>query len=242
MEKYELQVALELAIWTKEINLKPNNISKLTQGIQKKLNAFIPQKMHQAITLAIKNMVKAVLLGSTYTNSENSNRQLSLIHREALVKAKIDTYSKSGAAEGGITGAGGFVMSLADFPLLIGIKMKMLFEIAALYGYDCRDYRERLYILYIFQLTFSSKTTSQKTFELLENWENQMEQLPQDMEQFDWHTFQQEYRDYIDLAKLAQLLPLVGAAVGAAANYKLLKKLGKTAMMAYRMRMPIFKA
>ncbi|RYF21417.1 MAG: EcsC family protein, partial [Flavobacteriales bacterium] len=48
---------------------------------------------------------------------------------------------------------------------------------------------------------------------------------------------QQEYRDYIDLAKLAQLLPVVGAAVGAVANYQLIKKLGKTAMMSYSMRL-----
>jgi hypothetical protein len=38
------------------------------------------------------------------------------------------------------------------------------------------------------------------------------------------------------LAKLAQRLPFVGAAVGAIANYKLIEKLGKTAIMSYRMR------
>jgi hypothetical protein len=32
------------------------------------------------------------------------------------------------------------------------------------------------------------------------------------------------------------MLPFVGAAVGAVANYKLIEKLGKTAMMSYRMR------
>ncbi len=42
--------------------------------------------------------------------------EMSLIHREALVKDKIESYGKTGAAEGGITGAGGFLMSLADFP------------------------------------------------------------------------------------------------------------------------------
>ena len=42
--------------------------------------------------------------------------------------------------------------------------------------------------------------------------------------------------DYIDLAKMAQLLPVIGAAVGAVANYQLLKQLGDTAMNCYRMR------
>jgi len=42
--------------------------------------------------------------------------------------------------------------------------------------------------------------------------------------------FQQEYRDYLDLAKLLQFIPIIGAAFGAYANYKLLDELGETAM------------
>ncbi|MEX0635911.1 MAG: EcsC family protein, partial [Ferruginibacter sp.] len=61
--------------------------------------------------------------------------------------------------------------------------------------------------------------------------------LPEDIHQFDWRNFQQEYRDYIDLAKLAQMIPVVGAAVGLVVNYRLLKKLGETATNAYRMRL-----
>ena len=140
------------------------------------------------------------------------------------------------AAEGGITGAGGFLMSMADFPILIAIKIKLLYEICALYGFNSSDFRERLYILHIFQLAFSSKVGSQKILAQMENWDEKLFLLPEDGNQFDWQTFQQEYRDYIDLAKLAQLLPVVGAAVGAVANYQLIKKLGKTAMMCYRMR------
>ena len=70
----------------------------------------------------------------------------------------------------------------------------------------------------------------------MENWNKKLIILPENADNFDWQTFQQEYRDYIDLAKMAQLLPLVGAGVGAVANYQLIKKLGKTAMMSYRMR------
>jgi hypothetical protein len=70
----------------------------------------------------------------------------------------------------------------------------------------------------------------------MNNWEVQKQSLPDDIHQFDWRSFQQEYRDYIDLAKLAQLIPGIGAIVGFVVNYKLLKKLGITAMNAYRMR------
>lgn len=236
MNKYEEQVIYELDFWKMELKKKPSMLSNLTTKFQAKLNSYIPHKVHSAITATIKQMVKAVLLGSKYTTSTIPSQDLTLLHREALVKAKIDSYSKTGAAEGGVTGAGGFLMSMADFPILIGIKIKMLFEIANLYGYDVKDYRERLYILHIFQLTFSSKLGAQNVFVQMENWNKKLIILPENADNFDWQTFQQEYRDYIDLAKMAQLLPVVGAAVGAIANYQLIKKLGKTAMMAYRMR------
>lgn len=234
---YEEQITHELDFWKFELVKKPGMFSGLANKIQGKINNYIPQKVHDAVTLAIKQMVKAVLYGSTYTTSSLPNPTISLMHREALVKSKIESYGKTGAAEGGVTGAGGFLLSLADFPILIGIKLKLVFEIANLYGYDVKDYKERIYILYIFQLAFSSRKGSQKVFDKIQNWDQKVLELPPNAEDFDWQTFQIEYRDYIDLAKLAQLLPVVGAAVGAIANYQLIKKLGKTAMMCYRMRL-----
>lgn len=232
---YDQKIISELEFWRYKILQKPSLLNQVTDKVQKKINSYIPDKIHQGITAAIKQMVKAVLFGSTFTTSKPLT-DLTMMHREALVKQKIENYRKTGAAEGGITGAGGFLMSMADFPILLGIKMKMLFDIAAIYGYDVKDYRERLYILHIFQLAFSSKEESKNAFLKMQDWDNQAHALPANIDEFDWLTFQQQYRDYIDLAKLAQLLPFVGAAVGAVANYKLIDRLGKTAMMGYRMR------
>lgn len=232
---YEQKITNELDFWKFKTLQKSSLFNKVTDSVQKKINSYIPDKIHNAITTAIKQMVKAVLFGSTYTTSKPV-LDLTLMHREALVKQKIETYKKTGAAEGGITGAGGFLMSLADFPLLLGIKMKMLFDIAAVYGYDVKDYRERLYILHIFQLAFSSKEESRNVYLKMQNWDELVHKLPSNIDEFDWLTFQQQYRDYIDLAKLTQMVPFIGAAVGAVANYKLIEKLGKTAMMSYRMR------
>ena len=236
MDNYQQQVAIELQFWKMEVMKKPSLMGNIATKVQGKINSYIPQKVHNAITATIKQMVKAVLFGSEITSSDLPPTEMSLIHREALVQNKIDNYCKTGAAEGGITGAGGFLMSMADFPILIGIKIKLLYEICALYGFNSSDFRERLYILHIFQLAFWSKPGSQKVFAQMENWDEKLFLLPENGDGFDWQTFQQEYRDYIDLAKIAQLLPVVGAAVGAVANYQLIKKLGKTAMMCYRMR------
>jgi hypothetical protein len=115
MNKYEEQVIYELDFWKMELKKKPSMLSNLTTKFQAKLNSYIPNKVHHAITATIKQMVKAVLLGSKYTTSTIPSQDLTLLHREALVKAKIDSYSKTGAAEGGVTGAGGFLMSMLIF-------------------------------------------------------------------------------------------------------------------------------
>jgi hypothetical protein len=146
-------------------------------------------------------------------------------------------YKKTAAIEGGITGAGGLFLGFADFPILIGIKIKLLFDIASIYGFDIRDYKERVYLLHIFELAFSSDFHRKKIYLEMTDWEKKSKELPEDINQFDWRSFQQEYRDYIDLVKMAQLLPIIGAPVGAVVNYRMIKKLGSTAMNAYRLRL-----
>jgi hypothetical protein len=156
---------------------------------------------------------------------------------EETVKKRIEFYRTTAAAEGGVTGAGGILLGLADFPILLSLKIKMLFDIAALYGFDVSDYKERWYILHIFQLAFSSQQHRRKVYQQIENWEEESKELPNDIHAFDWRSFQQEYRDYIDLAKMAQLIPGIGAVVGVVVNYRLINKLGESAMNGYRMRL-----
>ena len=128
------------------------------------------------------------------------------------------------------------MLGLADFPLLLSIKIKLLYDIATIYGFDVKDYKERIYILNIFQLAFSSQEHINKVFHRVEYWEAYVNGLPSDINSLDWREFQEQYRDYIDLAKLLQMVPGIGAFVGAYVNNKLVDKLSKTAIQAYRMR------
>ncbi|MFD2163257.1 EcsC family protein [Paradesertivirga mongoliensis] len=235
MDIYEKQVRFELEIWQKAMIKDPSFADILSKKIQTRINNVIPDKVHHAITVTIQKMVQVVLFGSTYTSSKPLE-SASLQYREAFVKRQIEIYKKTASAEGAVTGAGGILLGLADFPLLLGIKIKLLFEIAALYGYNAADYRERLYLLYVFQLAFSSRKRQKEVFSYVSEWDAYLEKLPANVQDFDWRTFQQEYRDYIDLAKMAQLIPVIGAAVGAIANYRLIDKLGITAMNCYRIR------
>ncbi len=236
MTPYEQAVRTELIRWQQAMQKSPSTFGRLSTSLQRRINRIIPDRIHAVITAAIKQMTRAVLFGAEFLNRQPVEGQ-TLIQRDATVARRIEFYKKTSAAEGGVTGAGGFLMSLADFPILLSLKMKMLFEIASLYGYSVSDYRERVFILYVFQLAFSSQESRQTIYQYVANWPEHSRQLPDDINQFDWLTFQQEYRDYIDLAKMAQLIPGIGAAVGIVVNYRLVNQLGRTAMNAYRMRL-----
>ena len=235
MDEYENKVFKEMVEWNQKMQHLPSKSNRITKGIQDGINNIIPEKAHQIITLTIEKMVKAVLFSSKYITTP-LRKEGSLQIREAYVKRTIRHYKNAATVEGAITGAGGILMGFADFPAFLAIKIKMLFEIAAIYGFNVKDYRERVFILHIFQISFCSQQKRNRLVERIENWDTYSNSLPSDVDDFDWRGFQQEYRDYIDLAKMAQLIPVIGAFVGAIANNKLTEQLGKTALNCYRNR------
>ncbi|WP_163971449.1 EcsC family protein [Oceanobacillus halotolerans] len=232
MNEYEEKVYKELKLWRKKVLKDASMFQKLSKKAQTKVNGMIPDKAHTIITEAIRNMVKMTLVGSNLTTKKQQAMGKILYDRDELAKEKLTAYRKTATVEGAGTGAGGIFLGLADFPMLLTIKIKFLFEVASIYGCDTNRYEERLFILHVFQLAFSPDTKRKETFSIIENWDHEKEHLVE----LDWREFQQNYRDYIDLIKMLQLVPGFGAIVGAYANHNLLDTLGETAMNAYRMR------
>ncbi|MBM7645611.1 uncharacterized protein (DUF697 family) [Scopulibacillus daqui] len=233
---YEQIAYEECIVWQKKMMKSSSVFGRAAVSIQKKVNEKIPQKVHDMITKSIKGMIKTVMLGSEITAKQTPIKEVSLVKREEMLKQKITTYKRLAAIEGAGTGAGGLWWGLADFPMLLSLKIKFLYDVASIYGYDVNDYRERLYVLQVFQVAFSSDKKRKEAFIKLKNWPETVSRYSS-IEEFDWQQFQQDYRDYIDLVKLLQIIPGFGAIVGAVGNYRFLNDLGKTAMNAYRMRM-----
>lgn len=231
MNEYELRAYSEITEWKHKMVKKSGILNRLSKKAQTKVNSFIPERAHQIITDSIKNMVKATLVGSNLTTKKGQDAG-SLEQMDKKLAEKLSSYKKTAIVEGAGTGAGGFLLGLADFPLLLSIKMKFLFEAAAIYGFDTNEYEERLFLLHVFKLAFSSDEKRRDTLEMVEEWETRKAAISE----MDWREFQQEYRDYIDFVKMLQLIPGIGAAIGAYANNNLMEHLGETAKNAYRMR------
>jgi hypothetical protein len=232
---YEARALAEALAWRDRQLKRPGLWDKTTRATQDRINRVIPERVHEIVTGAVQQMTRGLLAGSEWTTARPLTEG-ALQEREARVRTRVELYRTTASVEGGVAGAGGFLMAAADFPALMAIKVKMLFEIAALYGYSGRDLKERVIVLRIFQLAFSSARHRPEALAALEA-AMRAPNDPDALKAFDWRKFQLEYRDYIDVAKLAQLLPLVGAPIGAVVNWRLTQRLADTAMNAYRLRL-----
>ncbi|GGE72800.1 EcsC family protein [Priestia taiwanensis] len=232
MTPYERTVQKELMKWQKKMLKKSSFVNRISKRMQTKVQTMIPEKVQRMLTETIKRMTQVMLFGSNITTIKKCEEGLSLADRDILVEQKLKEYTKVAVVEGAGTGAGGIMLGLADFPLLLGIKIKFLFDAATLYGFDTKQKEERLFILHIFQLAFSSDEHRHRVFQTIDEWDSKKYEI----EEIDWEKYQIEYRDYIDFIKMLQLVPGIGAVVGAYANYQLLDRLGEYTMNCYRMR------
>ncbi|MNI26698.1 EcsC protein family protein [compost metagenome] len=183
--------------------------------------------------------MRTALFGAEYTPNRPVQRTPELESVDQEAKELFALYQKIAVAEGAGTGAGGIMLSMVDFPALIAIKMKFLFELAHVYGYDTKHFSERVFILKVFQMAFSGPESRARLLNSIKQWHIEKEQWLSDAEyarNMDWETFQIEYRDSIDFRKMLQMVPGIGAFAGAWANYTILEELRECAMNAYRLR------
>lgn len=236
---YEMQVMEQLKKWERELLKPPGLMEKTSKLMQNRVNDMLPQKVHDTITATVKGIVQSTLFSLDYLPKNEPLLGASLSESDAKSEQLLAFYKKLAAAEGAGTGAGGIFLALADFPILIGIKLKFLFELSHAYGFSARNMEERLFILNVFQLAFSGQTKKKALLNKIKNWEHQASLFRETgsyAEQLDWQQLQQEYRDTIDFRKMLQLIPGIGAVVGAWANYGLLEELGQVGRNCFRLR------
>ncbi|WP_163529654.1 EcsC family protein [Halobacillus ihumii] len=230
---YEADVYKEAMRWSRSLEKRSSIIQRSSKRLQSSINDRIPDRVHSIVTESVRKMIELALTSSKYIRPIDVEESWNFQKREELVSQRLQEYKGAASWEGAGTGFGGFWLGAVDFPLLLSIKMKFLFDSAQYYGFDVNKYEERVYLLHIFMLAFSSDEERVKVRDIVLNWE----EAPVERKEIDWKTLQIEYRDTIDLAKLFQLVPGFGAIVGYVANKRFLEQLGETTMNAYRLRM-----
>lgn len=91
MDVYMQQVNKDLRTWQKAMQRGISLPGRLTRGVQKKINKVIPEKVHRAMTAAIKQMTRGVISGAGFT-SPAPVYEHDLAVRESRVRSRIEFY------------------------------------------------------------------------------------------------------------------------------------------------------
>ena len=91
MTSEEQQAYTELQAWQHRMQQPPSRLNHFAHRVQVRFNAFLPEKLHQAITATIRQMVRGVLFGSKYTTSKPL-AEATFAMREAEVRVRIRDY------------------------------------------------------------------------------------------------------------------------------------------------------
>ncbi|WP_054709148.1 EcsC family protein [Bacillus sp. JCM 19041] len=227
---YEQEAEEELRRWRRMLSRKESIIKSRASTLQKRVNDKLPTIYHDVATTCVQKTVEMIIAGVGFTNRVPQERPLSLEERELKTRKMFAMYRRAAIVEGIGTGAGGVIAGLTDFPLLLTLKMKALFEAAAIYGYSTKEQCEREYLLLIFQLAFSTGEMKNSVLETIDAFSKE------GVSHLDWHAWQMNYRDYIDLPKTLQLVPGFGAFIGGFVNRSLFYQLEETTINVYRLR------
>ncbi|MYL18386.1 EcsC family protein [Halobacillus litoralis] len=228
---YEQKVKKEAVRWSRSLDKRSALLQRTSKPFQQRINNRIPGRIHKLMTESVRSMIEAALTTSEYLRPV-AVEDWTWEERERKVKELLKQYKRTASLEGAGTGAGGIWLGLADFPLLLSIQMKFLFYAAQVCGMNIHSYENRVYLMHVFMLAYSSDEVRKQTKEKVMNWKD----VPIEEKIVDWKTLQMEYRDTLDIVKLLQIVPGIGAVVGFVANGRLLEQLGETALQSFRLR------
>ena len=83
-----------------------------------------------------------------------------------------DNRKKLATIQGASTGIGGIFTLTIDIPLLLGLQLKTLQDIAICYGYDPKDKKERLFIVKCLQFVSADIVGKQSILNQLSHFDN----------------------------------------------------------------------
>ncbi|QOR65044.1 EcsC family protein [Cytobacillus suaedae] len=138
--------------------------------------------------------------------------------------------------QGATTGIGGIFTLAIDIPVLLGLSLKTLQEIAMCYGYDPDDKQERIFIVKCLQFASSDIVGKQTILEDLETFAQGNNHAHVFSEIQGWREVVTTYRDNFGWKKLFQLVPIAGIIFGALINKSMIQDIAEVGMMLYRKR------
>lgn len=155
-----------------------------------------------------------------------------------ITASYIKTTKNIAMAQGATTGIGGFLTLSIDIPVLLGLSLKNLQEIAICYGFDPNERKERIFIVKCMQFASSDIVGKKAILDELSLYDSDSEATKnQAISQLQgWREVMTTYRDNFGWKKLFQMVPVVGMVFGAFINKSTIEDVAEVGMMLYQKR------
>ncbi|OAB39093.1 hypothetical protein PMSD_03945 [Paenibacillus macquariensis subsp. defensor] len=170
----------------------------------------------------------------TLTLQDVGNLPLALLDHVAddLISGRV----KFAAAQGATTGVGGVFTIAADIPLVLGLSLKVLQELALCYGFDPTDKHERIFIVKCLQFSSADVVGKKAILEELAQFDD-VEREGQVFSQLKgWQEVVTTYMDSFGWKKLFQLVPIAGIVFGSISNKATIEDVSEAGKMLYKKR------
>ncbi len=173
-------------------------------------------------------------LDEDFTLEKAADLPLSIMDRTAdeLIGRRV----KFAAAQGATTGVGGVFTLAVDIPMVLGMSLKVLQEMALCYGYDPRSEQERVFIVKCLQFASADIVGKKAVLEELAAFEEDDKSLQVFSQIQGWREVVQTYRDSFGWKKLFQLVPVAGMFFGSISNKGTIEDVAEAGRMLYRKR------
>ncbi|RFU60692.1 EcsC family protein [Bacillus sp. V59.32b] len=178
------------------------------------------------------------LLPDLHLTNINDIQQVPLKVMDTVGEEIQKTNSQVATVQGASTGIGGIFTLAADIPVLLGLSLKTLQDIAVAYGYDPNDKEERIFIIKCLQFATSDIVGKEAILnELSSFYQSENRNSKEMMSQIQgWREVVYTYRDQFGWKKLLQMVPIAGMIFGAFTNRSMISDIAETGRMLYRKR------
>lgn len=217
------------------------------------LDKWTPTFLQNKVGTILDELGKYVQTGGSYLSSTSSLKTyypemniqsledaaiLPISDMDSAVEKLTIGRKRLATLQGASTGFGGVFTLTIDIPLLLGMQLKTLQDIAICYGYDPNDQKERLFIVKCLQFTSSDIVGKKAILQQLSKFNTPDENVKREVisELQGWREVVFTYRDQIGWKKLFQMVPVAGLLFGAWTNRSAVNDVAETGMMLYRKR------
>jgi len=231
-----------LWFWEKLGRLPFKLLDKLTPAFLQRKIGTILDELGQYIQSGGRYLSSVSSLKSYYPQKEVHTLQdldlISINEMDHAVRNLKKNRKRLATFQGASTGIGGIFTISIDIPLLLGLQLKTLQDIAICYGYDPNDKKERVFIVKVLQFVSSDIVGKQAILKQLSLIDSSDEEEKRNSvsELLGWREVIMKYRDHVGWKKVFQMVPIAGLIFGAFVNRSSINELSEAGIMLYRKR------